>query len=153
MWTMLVSFSVLASKSPGDDPLDRRRFTAGLTGIKNGVVAKKMISDLICFSSEFIRRKYGFKWMPYRITHDASYTDHTGADVRLLKLQAVTTDEKNRTVYLDFTVLEWDLDGTIKMTRNDKLYVSYDVAGREKGGKPKKVRCGEEPVGNEVTHS
>lgn len=41
---------------------------------------------------------------------------------------------------------EWDLDGTIKITRNDKLKKYYDIAGREKGGKPKKVKPRKEEV-------
>ena len=74
----------------------------------------------------------------YRIMKDTAYTDHTGTDVRLLELEANVTNEANRTVAIGFTILEWDLDGVVKVTKNDIVRKYYDVVGREKGGKPRK---------------
>jgi hypothetical protein len=136
-----------------DDPLHKRKFTTGLTEIKNGSVARKVISDVIYFRNgkmytDFLNRKFGYSWIRYRINKDSVYTDHTDTEVRLLEIEASATDEKNQTVYFDLTVLEWDIDGVMKITRNDKIRRYYDLAGREKGGKPKKEKKKEDDILN-----
>jgi hypothetical protein len=128
-----------------EDPLHKRKFTIGLSETRNGVVAKKVINDVIYFKNgklftEFFYNKFGFKWVRYRINKDSVYTDHTNTEVRLLEVEAVATDERNQTLLMEFSVLEWDIDGIVKITKNDKLKRYYDLAGREKGGKPKKVK-------------
>ena len=55
-------------------------------------------------------------------------------------VEASATDEDNQTVTINFEQVEWDIDGTIKITKNDRLKRFYDFAGREKGGKPKKEK-------------
>lgn len=90
--------------------------------------------------SDFLYDKFGYKWIRYRINKDSIFTDSTDTEVRFLLVEASLTDDNNQTVLLDFTTQEWDLDGTIKITKNDKLKKYYDMAGREKGGKPKKVK-------------
>jgi len=128
-----------------DDPLHNRKFTTSLSETRNGVVQKRLISDMVYFKngslrSEFIQKKFGFKWIRYRINKDTVYVDATDTEVRLLEIEASITNEINQTVILEFDVLEWDLDGTLKMTKHDKLRKYYDMAGREKGGKPKKIK-------------
>jgi hypothetical protein len=39
---------------------------------------------------------------------------------------------------ISLTTLEWDIEGTYKITKNDKIKKHFEVTGREKGGKPKK---------------
>jgi hypothetical protein len=95
--------------------------------------------------SDFLKRKFGFKYIRYRINKDSVYIDHTDTEVRLLVVEASATDEKNNTVIMEFTTLEWDIDGVIKITKNDRLKRYYDMAGREKGGKPRKIKKSEEP--------
>lgn len=128
-----------------DDPLHKREFVASFSETRNGVVQRKVISDIIKFKdgkiqSDFLKRKFGFKYIRYRINHDTIYVDETGAEVRLLKLEASATDESNVTVNMQLTQLEWDLDGVVKITRNDRLRKYYDLAAREKHGKPKKIK-------------
>jgi glycine cleavage system aminomethyltransferase T len=60
--------------------------------------------------------------------------------VRLLEVEASTTDEKNQTIFVNFNTVEWDAEGTIKITKNDKIKKQFDFVGREKGGKPKKEK-------------
>lgn len=127
------------------DSLHKRTFNIGLSETKNGVVAKKVIMDKLYFKngklfSDFLYDKFGYKWIRYRINKDSIFTDSTDTEVRFLLVEASVTDDNNQTVQLDFTTQEWDLDGTIKITRNDKLKKYYDMAGREKGGKPKKIK-------------
>jgi hypothetical protein len=142
--TLLIALICWGFKSE-DDPLHKRTFTIGLSETKNGVVAKKVINDRIYFKngklfSDFLERKFGYKWLRYRINKDSIFTDSTNTEVRLLLIEVAETNEENQTVYMDLSSQEWDLDGTIKITKNDKLRRYYDLAGREKGGKPKKIK-------------
>lgn len=128
-----------------EDPLHKRIFTISLSETKNGVVAKKVIMDQIEFKhgklrTKFLRKKFGYSWIRYHINKDSVFTDSTNTEVRWLEVEATATDERNQSIFLNFVSCEWDLDGTIKITRNDKLKKYYDVAGREKGGKPKKEK-------------
>ena len=127
------------------DPLHKRIFNINLTEVKDGAPAKKSTMDKIEFKdgklfSDFLFDKYQYKWLKYRINKDSIYTDSTDTEVRLLEVEATVTDDKDMTIAINFTVVEWDIDGTIKMTKSDKPKKIYDFAGREKGGKPKKPK-------------
>src|SRR5690606_32154612 len=74
---LLSSFIFL---SFGEDPdfLHGREFTASLSETRNGVVQKRVLQDFLKFKngkvqSDFLRRKYGFKYIRYRINEDTSY--------------------------------------------------------------------------------
>ena len=136
---------ILAAFNNEYDSLHKREFTAGLSETRNGIVQKRVIQDFIRFKdgkiqSDFIRKKFGFRYIRYRVNEDTVYTDETGAEVRKIRLEASATDENNVTVQMLLTSVEWDLDGVIRVTRNDRLKKYYDLAGREKGGKPKKQK-------------
>ncbi|MDO8998547.1 MAG: hypothetical protein Q7W45_02200 [Bacteroidota bacterium] len=127
------------------DPLHKRTFNTSLSETKNGVVAKKVISDKLYFKngklySDFLYEKFGYRYISYRINKDTIYTDFTNTEIRQLEVEAVLTDDNNQSIFLNFTTSEWDIDGVIKITKNDKLKRYYDFAGREKGGKPKKEK-------------
>ena len=127
------------------DPLHKRVFNISLSESKDGVVAKKTIADKLFFKggkvySEYLDKKFNFKWLRYRINKDSVFTDSTDTEVRWLEVEGAETDETNQTVTVTFTTVEWDIDGVIKITKNDKLKRYYDFAGREKGGKPKKPK-------------
>lgn len=127
------------------DPLHKRMFNVKFLEVKDGVVAKKAIMDKMSFKdgklfSDFLWDKFAYKWIKYRINKDSIYTDSTDTEVRLLEVEATATDEGNQTVTIAFTVVEWNIDGEIRITKNDKLKKFYEIAGREKGGKPKKEK-------------
>ncbi len=139
-----VLFMLFAFKGE-KDPLHKRTFTVMLDEVRDGVPAKKGISDKWSFKegkmfSDYMYDKFGYKWMRYRINKDSIYTDSTDTEVRLLEVEASFTNEENQTVTINFTSVEWDLDGTVKITKNDKIKKYYDFVGREKGGKPKKEK-------------
>jgi hypothetical protein len=146
--TSTVLFAIalcLTSFKEDEDPLHKRSFTISLSETRNGVVAKKVIMDKMEFKNGRLRtglleKKFGYKWIKYRINKDSVFTDSTDTQVRWLEVEAVATDDKNQTVFVNFVTCEWDLDGTIKITKNDRLKKYYDLAGREKGGKPKKQK-------------
>lgn len=127
------------------DPLNKRKFNVLLDEIKDGVSAKKGINDLFYFKSgrffsDYLYDKYQYKWIRYRINKDSIFTDSTDTEVRYLEIEASITDDANQTAILNFVIQEWDLDGTLKITKNDKIKRYFEVAGREKGGKPKKPK-------------
>lgn len=137
----LMSFAIKGEK----DPLHKRVFNINITEVKDGVAAKKSTMDKIEFKdgklwSDFLFDKYQYKWLKYRINKDSIYTDSTDTEVRLLEVEATVTDDKDQTIAVNFAVVEWDIEGTIKLTKNDKPKKYYDFTGFEKGGKPKKPK-------------
>jgi hypothetical protein len=142
---LIAAFLIHSGFQDEKDPLHKRTFNTSLSETRNGVVAKKVVADKMYFKngklfSDFIFDKFGYKWIRYRINKDSIFTDSTNTEVRFLDLEAIVTDESNQTVIINLVSTEWDLDGVIKITKNDKLKKYYDLAGREKGGKPKKIR-------------
>ncbi len=140
---LLLSFVSQAEK----DPLHKRVFNIKVAEIKEDATGpnKKPVMDKMSFKdgklfSDFLYDKFQYKWLKYRINKDSIFTDSTDTEVRLLEVEAVSTDEANQTVLINFTVLEWDLEGEVKITKNDKLKKKFNITGREKGGKPKKPK-------------
>jgi len=148
LWSIMAFLWILSPHhlwAGEEDPLHKREFTASLSETRNGIVQKRVIQDFVRFKngriqSDFIKKKFGFKYIRYRINQDTSYVDSTGANVRKIKFEASATDENNITVQMVLTSLEWDLDGYIRITRNDRLKKYYDLSGREKGGRPPKQK-------------
>jgi hypothetical protein len=140
----LVLFLLVAFKGE-KDPLHKRKFNIMLDETRDGVPSKKGIADKFVFKdgrmfSDYLYEKYGYKWLRYRINKDSVFTDSTDTEVRQLDCEASATNEDNQTVTITFTSIEWDMDGVIKITKNDKLKKYFDFVGREKGGKPKKPK-------------
>lgn len=142
VFTLSFSQSFKAEK----DPLHKRVFNTTISETKEGSApVKKPVTDKVSFKdgkifSDFLYDKFQYKWLKYRINKDSIFTDSTDTEVRLLEVEATTTDEANQTVNISFSVQEWDIEGTIRITKNDKLKKAFDFSGREKGGKPKKVK-------------
>jgi hypothetical protein len=128
------------------DPLHKRTFNIGITEIKGDVPAKKSVKDEITFKdgklfSDYLNSKFQYKWIKYRINKDSIYTDtEIDTEIRLLEVEASTTDEIGNTMMINFVVENWDIEGTMKLTKNDKPKKYFDFTGFEKGGKPKKEK-------------
>lgn len=142
---LLLLFSLVSRAEK--DPLHKRVFTVKFSEVKEAGAgpAKKPIMDKISFKdgkvwSDYLFDKFQYKWLKYRINKDSIFTDSTDTEVRLLEVEAVSTDDVNQTVMIAFTVLEWDIEGSVKITKNDKLKKHFEFTGREKGGKPKKAK-------------
>ncbi len=140
----LLCFFVLSFKNE-HDPLHKRTFNISLSESKNGIVSKKTISDKLYFKngklySDFLNEKFGYNYITYRINKDSIYIDNTDTEVRSLEVEAILTDDNDQTIFVSFITSEWDIDGVIKITKHDKIKRYYDLSGREKGGKPKKIK-------------
>ncbi len=127
------------------DALHKRKFNINLSEIKEGSAPRKPVVDLLEFKdgklfSDYLYDKLQYKWIKYRINKDSTFMDETETEVRYLEVEASTTDEKDQTILMNFKVQEWDIEGTIKITKNDKPKKAFDFVGREKGGKPKKEK-------------
>jgi hypothetical protein len=141
----ILSAAVLLGFKGEKDPLHKRVFNISLSEVKDGNPVKKPISDKMFFKdgklfTDYLYDKFGFKYIRYRINKDSVYMDSTETEVRLLQVEASATDEENQTAMITFEQVEWDIEGVIKITKNDKLKRYFDFVGREKGGKPKKQK-------------
>ena len=142
---VLLSLAALVAFKGEKDPLHKRVFNISLDEVKDGQPKGKIIADKMYFKdgklfTDYMYDKFGYKYIRYRINKDSVYTDSTDTEVSLLEVEASATDEDNQTIMINFTQVEWDIDGNIKITKNDKLKRYFDFVGREKGGKPKKPK-------------
>jgi hypothetical protein len=138
------------------DPLHKRTFNIGIVEVKDGQPGKKSLKDEFAFKdgklmSNYLKDKFAYSWIKYRINKDSLFVDSLDVEIRRLEVEATTTDEKNTTLTINMVIENWDIEGYIKMTKNDKLKKYYDITGFEKGGKPKKEkkRKNEPVVGEE----
>jgi hypothetical protein len=127
------------------DPLHKRVFTLGVVEVKDGVPSKKSIADEMEFKdgklfSDFLKNKFGYKWIKYRINKDSIFTDSADVEIRHFEVEATTTDASNTTLAVNLIIENWDIEGFYKLTKNDKPKKYFDLTGFEKGGKPKKVK-------------
>ncbi len=138
-----LSFVLFAFVLPEEkDFLNKRVFNVTFVEIKDGAAQKKTVADKLQFKNGklfcgFFADKFGFKWIKYRIEKDSIYTDSTDTEVRYLDIEASATDENNQTIMMNFNILEWDIEGVVKITKNDKLKKHFDFVGREQGKKVK----------------
>jgi hypothetical protein len=128
-----------------NDVLHKRKFNVNISEVKEGAAPRKPVDDVIEFKggklfSNYLFDKMQYSWIRYRINKDSTFMDETDTEVRYLEVEASTTDDKDQTLLMNFKIQEWDIEGTIKITKNDKPKKFFDFSGREKGGKPKKVK-------------
>ena len=141
----LVISMVSCKVRKGGDPLNNRSFTISMDEIRYGQAASKLVDDKIRFKkgrmySDFIFKKFGYAWVRYRITVDTTFIDSTGAEIRQIALQGNETNKTNQTYLFELLTQEWDIEGTMRITLNDMPKKYYDFVGREKRGKPQRIR-------------
>jgi hypothetical protein len=129
---------------PKKDGLDKRIFIVTMTEIKDGAVPKKGVEDEIEFRSgkgmfsNFLFDKMEYQWMKYEIKKDSTFTDEENNQVRWIEGAISTTDDKDQTTVIEFTVEDYDITGEIKVTKKDKIKKRYEFTGKEKPKKQKK---------------
>lgn len=136
---LLFANAVLKEK----DPLHKKIYNTTIIEVKDGQNSKKGVTDELEFKdgklfSNFLLNKFEYKWLKYEINKDSTYIDSTETEIRYIEFESSYTDDKDQTMIMKCTIDEHDIDGEIKITKNDKLKKMFVFNGKEKYVKPKK---------------
>lgn len=128
-------------KGEPKDALDKKKFTINYTEVKENQPPKKPQADEMEFKSgkvffgDIIYEKHEFSWTKYEIKKDSTFMDENDTEVHWIEVEASATDKADQTIVMNATVEDFDISGTIKITKKDKLKKKYEFSGKEK---PKK---------------
>lgn len=127
------------------DPLGKRKYDNIVIEVKDGNNAKKGVSDELEFKdgklfSMFLFDKFEYKWMKYKVNKDSSYIDETETEINYFEVECSYTDDKDQTFIMTCKIDNFDIDGEMKITKNDKLKKMFVFNGKEKYAKPKKKK-------------
>lgn len=136
---LLFANAVLKDK----DPLHKKIYNTTIIEVKDGQNSKKGVTDELEFKdgklfSNFLLNKFEYKWLKYEINKDSTYIDSTETEIRYIEFESSYTDDKDQTMIMKCTIDEYEIDGEIKITKNDKLKKMFVFSGKEKYVKPKK---------------
>lgn len=149
---ILISASVVAAglltlnagfKGEPKDALDKRIFTTSITELRENQPPKKPLADEMEFKAGkgvFITSmydKHGFSWTKYEIKKDSTFMDEYQNEVHWVEVEASMTDKEDQTMIMNATIEDYDISGTIKITKKDKLKKRYEFSGKEKPKKKK----------------
>ena len=134
------------------DPLNKRKYDVIIIEVKDGVNAKKGATDEIEFKdgkffSTYLFDKFEYKWMKYKVTKDSTYIDETETEIDYFEVESSYTDSKDQTFIMTLKIDNFDIDGEMKITKNDKLKKMFVFNGKEKYAKPKKKKEDKDPYG------
>ncbi len=130
-------------KDKDKDPLHKRIFNTNITEIKNGVAANKIMKDELEFKdgkvfSNFLNDKFNMSWMKYVIEKDTNYVDSiTEAPVRYFEVKAIFKNEDKEETTFFCKIENENIEGEIKIMKNDKLKKHFEFSGVEKATKIK----------------
>ncbi len=119
------------------DPLHRKKFSALATEIKDGKPStKKPVADEIEFKngkvySSFVWDKMEFSDVKYAINKDSTYSDE-GEEKRYFEIEAITTNDKNETINMQFTINGYDIEASYKLIKKEVVKKSFTSTGKEK---------------------
>jgi hypothetical protein len=127
------------------DPLGKRKYDTIMIEVKNDVNAKKGATDELEFKdgklfSTFLFDKFEYKWLKYKVNKDSSYIDETETEIQYFEVECSYTDDRDQTFIMTCMIDNFDIDGEVKITKNDKLKKMYVFNGKEKYSKPKKKK-------------
>lgn len=132
-------------KDEPKDALDKRIFTINYTEVKENQPAKKPQPDemefkkgKVFFGNVIFDKYQSFSWTKYEIKKDSTFMDENQTEVRWIEVEASATDKEDQTIVMNATVEDYDISGTIKITKKDKLKKKYEFSGKEKPKKGKK---------------
>jgi hypothetical protein len=125
------------------DPLGKRVYNTVMIEVKDGVNAKKNATDELEFKdgrffSNYLNDKFQYKWIKYKVTKDSSYIDETETEIQYFEVESSYTDENDQTFTMICKIDNLDVDGEMKITKNDKLKKMFVFNGKEKYSKPRK---------------
>lgn len=137
---LLVSANIVLKDK---DPLHKRVFNISITEIKNDVPSNKTIKDELEFKdgkvfSNFLNEKFDIGWIKYVIEKDTTYVDSiTEADVRYFVVKASYRDADNQMTSLLCKIENENIEGEIKITKNEKPKKDFEFYGIEKASRIK----------------
>ncbi len=134
------------------DPLGKRKYDIVIIEQKEGVNAKKGATDELEFKdgkmfSTYLFDKFEYKWMKYKVIKDSAYIDETETEISYFEVESSYTDDKDQTFIFTCKIDNFDIDGEMKITKNDKLKKMFVFNGKEKYSKPKKKKEDKDPYG------
>ncbi len=130
-------------KDKDKDPLHKKTFNTNITEIKNGVASNKTIKDEIEFKdrkvfSNFLNDKFSIGWMKYVIEKDTTFIDSVlETEVRYFEVKASFTNDDKEETLLNCKIENENIEGSIKISKNDKLKKHFEFIGMEKATKIK----------------
>lgn len=130
-------------KGEPKDALDKRIFTTSLTELRENQPPKKPVEDEMEFKSgkgvfsNMMYEKHQFSWTKYEIKKDSTFMDENQNEVHWIEVEASATDKEDQTMIVNATIEDYDISGTIKITKKDKVKKRYEFSGKEKVKKKK----------------
>lgn len=137
---VLMLFSFRGEK----DALNKKIFTASVTEIRDGKPKSgKPGEDEIEFKdgkvfSTFCFDKLEWKWIKYNIVTDTTFIEEDSTETRKFVVEASSTNEKDETLYMNFVITNYEIEGSYKLTKRDIPKKLFEFQGREKVKKSKK---------------
>ena len=127
------------------DPLGKRKYDITIIEVKEGNNVKKGATDELEFKdgkmfSTYLFDKFEYKWMKYKVIKDSAYIDETETEISYFEVESTYTDDKDQTFIFNCKIDNYDIDGEMKITKNDKLKKMFVFNGKEKYAKPKKKK-------------
>ena len=140
---LLTLFFAMQAFKGDKDALHKKIFITQVTEFRDGKPnSKKPIEDELEFKdgklfSNYIFDKMEFKWIRYNLKTDSTYVEDE-IEKKYFIVEASSTNEKDETLYLDIKIDNYEVEGTIKLTKGDKPKKYMEFTGKEKPGKEKK---------------
>ncbi len=120
------------------DALHKKKYSVQITEFRDGKPKPKTIEDAIEFKdgkvySDFAASdKLGFtKFMKYELKKDSTYTEDD-VEKRYFELESISTNENDETLYMSIKIDDYEIEGSMKLTKGDKPKKYYEFAGKEK---------------------
>jgi len=127
------------------DALHRKKYSCMATEIKDGKpTAKKPVADEVEFKngkvySSFVWDKMEFQDVKYSINKDSVFNDE-GEELHYYEVEATTTNDKNETINLNFTITGYEIEATYKLIKKEVLKKHFTSSGKEKVKEKKKKK-------------
>lgn len=143
-WVALVISGLMLGAFKGDkDPMHKRIFDVKVTEYRDGKPKNKSEDDEMEFKdgkffSNLAFDKMEFKWMKYEIKLDTvlmetdSINPDDKAEVKYYEILITSTNEKDELLTMNFKVSNWEIEGTMKLTKKDKLKKHFEFIGKER---------------------
>ncbi len=147
-WLFFIGIAVMISihaalKDKGKDPLHKKIYITNVTEIKNGTPSNKTTPDELEFKdgklfSNFLHEKFDIGWTKYVIEKDTTFIDSVlESEVRYFEVKSSYKDDDNQLTNILCRISNENIEGEIKITKNDKPKKQFEFIGSEKATKIK----------------